>query len=401
MDGKNTGGGSIGSNTEFFPLFFFPQAVYFTDSCYFYPSPSKSKGVNYQEFRMQFTAQQIAGILEGTVEGNPDATVSNLAKIEEGTPGTLTFLANPKYAEFIYSTGASVAIVGIDFKAEKALPDQLTLIRVAEPYSSFAKLLEAYNQFRGDKKGIEQPSFIDEQASVGEDVYIGAFAYVGKNARIGKGAKIYPHCYIGDNVRIGENTTIFPGVKIYHDCIIGANTTIHASSVIGADGFGFAPNSENNYAKVPQIGNVVIEDHVEIGSNVSIDRATLGSTVIRRGVKIDNLIQIAHNVEIGENTVIAAQTGVAGSTKLGKNMMVGGQVGIVGHLRIADGVKIAAQSGIGQNIEEKDAIVQGSPAFGIGDYKRSYVLFRSLPQLREQINTLAKEIKSLKQDPNS
>ncbi|MBX7093616.1 MAG: UDP-3-O-(3-hydroxymyristoyl)glucosamine N-acyltransferase [Flavobacteriales bacterium] len=349
---------------------------------------------------MEFTAQQIAGILNGTIDGDPSAAVSNLSKIEEGQPGTLTFLANPKYTDYIYTTGASIAIVARDFTAEKELPSQLTLIRVDEPYSCFAKLLEVYNQVRGDKKGIEQPSFIDPTATLGEDVYIGAFAYVGKNVKIGKGTKIYPQCWLGDNVTIGDNTTIYAGVKIYHDCKIGNQVTVHASTVIGADGFGFAPNSENNYAKVPQIGNVVVEDLVEIGSNVSIDRATLGSTYIRKGVKIDNLIQIAHNVDIGENTVIAAQTGVAGSTKLGKNMMVGGQVGIIGHLKIADGVKIAAQSGIGQNIDTPDSIVQGSPAFSIGDYKRSYVLFRSLPQLKEQISNLAKELKALKQDPN-
>lgn len=257
--------------------------------------------------------------------------------------------------------------------------------------------MEHYNQSKEDKKGIEQPSFIDPSAKISEEVYIGAFAYIGKNAVVGIGAKIYPHVYIGDNVNIGEKTIIYPGVKVYSECKIGAYCTIHASTVIGADGFGFAPNSENNYQKVPQIGNVIIEDHVEIGSNVSIDRATLGSTIIRKGVKIDNLIQVAHNVEIGENTVIASQTGIAGSTKLGKNMLIGGQVGIVGHLRIADGVKIAAQSGIGHSIEEQNSIVQGSPAFGISDYKRSYVLFRSLPQLKEQMNKLAEEIKELKE----
>lgn len=347
---------------------------------------------------MQFSAQQIAGLLGGTIEGDANAMVGNLSKIEEGKPGTLTFLANPKYTEYIYSTGASIAIVANSFVAEQAIPASLTLIRVEEPYACFAKLLEMYDQVRGDKKGIEQPSFIDPSASIGEDVYIGAFAYIGKNAVIAKGAKIYPHAYIGDNTKIGEGSKVYSGVKIYHDCVIGNQVTIHASTVIGSDGFGFAPNSENNYAKVPQIGNVVIEDRVEIGSNVSIDRATLGSTIIRKGVKIDNLIQIAHNVEIGENTVIAAQTGVAGSTKLGANMMIGGQVGIIGHLKIADGVKIAAQSGIGQDVKEENTILQGSPAFGIGDYKRSYVLFRSLPQLKEQISTLAKEIQALKQD---
>lgn len=345
---------------------------------------------------MQFSAEQIAGLLQGTVEGNPAATVTNLSKIEEGKPGTLTFLANPKYTEYIYSTGASIAIVAKTFAAEKPLPESLTLIRVEDPYACFAALLAEYDKLRSSKTGIEQPSFIDPSASIGENCYIGAFAYIGANVKVGNGVKIYPQAYIGDNTVIGDNTIIYPGVKVYHECRIGKNCTIHASSVIGADGFGFAPNSENNYNKVPQIGNVILEDHVEIGSNVSIDRATLGSTIIRKGVKIDNLIQIAHNVEIGENTVIAAQTGIAGSTKLGKNMMIGGQVGIVGHLKIADGVKIAAQSGIGQDIKEENSILQGSPAFGIGDYKRSYVLFRALPKLKEEINNLAAQIKDLK-----
>lgn len=343
---------------------------------------------------MDFTAAQIAGLLNGTIEGNENASVNNLSKIEEGTPGTLTFLANPKYTDYIYETGASIAIVNKTFVAEKSLPKDLTLIRVEDAYACFATLLNYYDQFKNDKTGIEQPVFIDNSASIAEETYIGAFAYIGKNAKIGKGSKIYPQVFIGDNVEVGENTVIYPGVKIYHQCKIGSHCTIHASTVIGADGFGFAPNSENNYAKIPQIGNVIVEDRVEIGSNVSIDRATLGSTIIRKGAKIDNLIQIAHNVEIGENTVIASQTGIAGSTKLGKNMMIGGQVGIIGHLKIADGVKIAAQSGIGQNIDEVNAIVQGSPAFSIGDYKRSYVLFRSLPKLKEQIDKLTAELKS-------
>jgi UDP-3-O-[3-hydroxymyristoyl] glucosamine N-acyltransferase len=347
---------------------------------------------------MEFSAKEIAELLNGKIEGHPETRVNNLSKIEEGKPGTLTFLSNPKYTDYIYSTGASIAIVNDSFAPERPLPSTLTLIRVSDAYASFAKLLEFYNKMRTDKKGIEQPCFIDPSAQVDESAYIGAFAYIGKNVVIGKNAKIYPQSYIGDNSRVGEQTVIYAGVKIYHDTIIGKQCTIHSSSVIGADGFGFAPNSENNYQKVPQIGNVVIEDHVEIGSNVSIDRATLGSTIIRKGVKIDNLIQIAHNVEIGENTVIAAQTGIAGSTKLGKNMMIGGQVGIIGHLKLADGVKIAAQSGIGQNIDQEGSIVQGSPAFGIGDYKRSYVLFRSLPQLKEQLNKLAQDIKSIQKE---
>lgn len=345
---------------------------------------------------MKFTAQQIAQLLNGEIQGDTNATVSDLSKIEEGKPGTLTFLANPKYADYIYTTGASIAIVNKTFVPEQALPTGLTLIKVDDAYACFAKLLELYNQAIQQQPRIEQPSFIDPTAKIGENVYIGAFAYIGANAVIGNNTQVFPHAYVGNNVSVGQHSVLHSGVKVYRDCKIGNHVTIHASSVIGADGFGFAPNSENNYQKVPQIGNVIIEDHVEVGSNTSIDRATLGSTIIRKGVKIDNLIQIAHNVEIGENTVIAAQTGVAGSTKLGKNMMIGGQVGIIGHLKIADGVKIAAQSGIGQNIDNENEIVQGSPAFGIGDYKRSYVLFRGLPQLKQQINTLAKEIEDLR-----
>lgn len=343
---------------------------------------------------MEFTAEQVAGLLGGTIEGNSATKVSGMAKIEEATTGTITFLANPKYEDYIYSTGASIALVNKDFKPNQPLPKSLTLIRVDDAYQCLSKLLAYYDQLNHQKEGIEQPSYISEDANIGENCYVGAFAYIGKGVKVGSGVKIYPHAYIGDNTTIGDGTTIFAGVKVYHNCVVGKNCTIHSGAVIGSDGFGFAPNSANNYQKVPQIGNVVLEDYVEIGSNSTIDRATMGSTVIRKGVKLDNLIQIAHNVEIGENTVIAAQTGVAGSTKLGKNMMVGGQVGIVGHLKIADGVKIAAQSGIGQDIKEENSIVQGSPAFGIGDYKRSYVLFRALPQLREQILDLQKKIKS-------
>ncbi len=337
---------------------------------------------------MKFTAQQIAELLKGSVEGNPQAEVNGLSKIEEGKPGTLSFLANPKYNEYIYTTKASIVIVNSTFEAES--PVEATLIRVADAYKSFASLLEIYNQIVNDKKGIEQPSFVDPSATIGKDVYIGAFAYIGKNSVIGDGVKIYPQCYVGDNVVIKDNTTLFAGCRVYSFCQIGKECNLHAGVIIGADGFGFAPNEQNNYKKVPQIGNVVIEDHVEIGAGTTIDRATLGSTIIRKGVKLDNLIQIAHNVEIGENTVIAAQTGVAGSTKIGKNCMIGGQVGIVGHLSIANGVKIAAQSGIGTSITTEGEIVQGSPAFNISDYKRTYVVFKKLPQLERKINELEK-----------
>lgn len=344
---------------------------------------------------MEFSAEQIAQLLNGIVEGDATVTVNNLSKIEEGTIKTLSFLANPIYTNFIYTTNASIVIVNKTLVLDKPIKTTCTLIRVDNAYESFAKLLEIYSQIKGNKVGIEQPSFISESAKMGLDCYVGAFAYIGQNVKVGSNVKLYPHVFIGDNCEIGDNTTLFSGVKLYHDCKIGANCTVHASTVIGSDGFGFAPNSEGNaFAKVPQIGNVVIEDNVEIGSNSSIDRATLGSTFIRKGVKLDNLVQIAHNAEIGENTVIAGLSGVAGSTKVGKNCMIGAQVGIAGHLRIADGVKIAGQSGIGSSIEKEGEIVQGSPAFNIGEYKRSYVLFRSLPKLNDKINALTKQLNS-------
>lgn len=344
---------------------------------------------------MKFSSAQISAMLGGTVEGSADITVDSLCKIEEGKPGALTFLANPKYTEYIYSTEASIAIVSADFVAEKQLPETLTLIRVKDAYGSFAKLLEAYNQLKQPKAGIDSTSRISTTATVGTDCYIGAFVYIGEGSVIEPGVKIYPNTYIGDGVKIGKNSVVYAGVRIYPDCSVGAECTIHSGVIIGGDGFGFNPNSENNYHKVPQIGNVIIEDHVEVGANSTIDRATLGSTIIRKGVKLDNLIQIAHNVEIGENTVIAAQTGVAGSTKIGRNCMIGGQVGIIGHLTIADGTKIAAQSGVGHDIKEPNTIVQGSPAFGIMDYKKSYVGFRKLPDLMQQLNELQKQIKEL------
>lgn len=343
---------------------------------------------------MKFSALQISAMLDGVVEGNNEVTVSGLSKIEEGKPGTLTFLANPKYASFIYSTGASIAIVSKDFVAENPLPSDLTLIRVNDAYASFAKLLEAYNSLRKPAAEIHPSAYVDPSASIGKNVFLGPFVVISKGAVIGDDCAIYASSVVGEGTKVGAKTTIHAGVKVYHDCTIGANCTIHAGVVIGADGFGFAPNAENNYNKVPQIGNVIIEDYVEIGANSTIDRATLGSTIIRKGVKIDNLIQIAHNVEIGENTVIAAQTGIAGSTKIGKNCMIGGQVGIVGHINIADGTKIAAQSGIGQEIKDENSIVQGSPAFAIMDYKKSYVGFRKLPELMKRIEELEKNSKA-------
>jgi UDP-3-O-[3-hydroxymyristoyl] glucosamine N-acyltransferase len=347
---------------------------------------------------MEFTAQQIAELLEGTVEGDPQVKVSNLAKIEEGIPGTLTFLANPKYEEFIYSTKASLVIVNESFVAEK--PINSTLVRVKDAYKSFAKLLETYNQILHNRTGIESPNFISTTAALGENIYVGAFVYIGEKAVIGNNVKLYPGVYVGDNASIGDGTILFPGVKVYADCHIGKNCRIHAGVVVGADGFGFAPQDDSNYIKVAQIGNVIIEDHVEIGSNTTLDRATLGSTIIRKGVKLDNLIQVAHNVEIGEHTVIAAQTGIAGSTKIGKFCMIGGQVGIVGHLVIADKVKIAAQSGIGTSILNEGDILQGSPAYFIGDYKKSYIGFRKLPELQNRIEELEKLVKELQPQKN-
>ena len=335
---------------------------------------------------MEFTAQKIAELLKGEVEGNQEVKLNKLSKIEEGEEGSLSFLANPKYKKFIYSTQASAVIVAKTFKPEK--PINTTLIKVDDPYTAFAQLLEFYNQIKLNKTGISKMASIADSAKIGKDAYIGDFVSIGENVIIGDNAKIYPQTYIGDNVKVGEHTTLFAGVKIYSECVIGKNCTIHAGVVIGSDGFGFAPQSDNNYKKIAQIGNVIIEDNVEIGSNTTIDRATLGSTIIRKGVKLDNLIQIAHNVEIGENTVIASQTGVSGSTKIGKNCMIGGQVGIIGHLIIADEVKIAAQSGLSKNILKKGSIVQGSPAFEVKKYMLSYIHFRNLGNIVERIEKL-------------
>jgi UDP-3-O-[3-hydroxymyristoyl] glucosamine N-acyltransferase len=338
----------------------------------------------------QFTAQQIADLLHGKVDGNPQVIVSKLSKIEEGVSQSVSFLSNPIYTPHIYTTDASVVIVAHDLVLEKPLKPTCTLVRVADPRASFGILLDAYNQINNNKSGIEQPSYIAASASVGKNVYIGAFTYIADHVKIGDNVKIHPNSFIGNNVVIGDNTIILAGVKIHSDSIIGKSCTFHSGVIIGGDGFGFAPNTENNYKKIPQIGNVIIEDHVEIGSNSTIDRATLGSTIIRKGVKLDNLIQIGHNVEIGENTVIVAQTGIAGSTKIGKNCVIAGQVGIVGHITIADGVKIAAQSGVTNSIKNDNEILQGSPAFKQSEYKRSYVLFRNLPKISLQLSELEK-----------
>ncbi len=340
---------------------------------------------------MKFTARQIAGILEGDIVGNPEIEVSKLSKIEEGTEGSLTFLANPKYTSYIYSTKASITIVNKTFVADEDI--FTTLIKVDDAYKAFSKLLEYYNQVKLNKSGIEQPAFISETAKYGENIYIGAFSYIGENVKIGNNVKIYPNAYIGDNVVIADNVIVFAGAKIYSESIIGNHCVIHSGVIIGADGFGFAPNEKGEYQKVPQTGNVIIEDHVDIGAGTTIDRATLGSTIIRRGVKLDNQIQIAHNVEIGINTVIAAQTGIAGSTKIGANCMIGGQVGIVGHITIGDRVRIQAQSGIGRNVKD-DETLQGSPALNYGDYNKSYVYFKNLPKLADSILNLEKKLKN-------
>jgi UDP-3-O-[3-hydroxymyristoyl] glucosamine N-acyltransferase len=343
---------------------------------------------------MEFSAQQIANLVHGEVQGDENAVVNNLSKIGEGKPKTLSFLGNAKYEHFIYDTDASIVIVYKDFKPTKKLKDTLTLIRVKEPRESFAKLLEMYNQIKNNKVGIEQPSFISPSAKIGSSCYIGAFVYVGDNCVIGNNVKLFPNTVIGSNVKIGNDTIIYGGVKIYADTRIGKECTIHAGAVLGADGFGFTPNTENNYHKIPQIGNVVIEDNVEIGANTCVDRATLGSTIIRRGAKLDNLIQVAHNCEIGENTVLAGCVAIAGSTKIGKNCLIGGQVGIAGHITIANGVKIAAQSGIGNSIEKENDVVQGSPAFSLRDHQRSYVIFKNLPKLSVKIDEILKRLNS-------
>ena len=339
---------------------------------------------------MKFTAEQIAGILEGEVVGDSNASVSRLSKIEEGTEGSLTFLSNPKYLNYIYTTQASITIVNDTFVPEFAITT--TLIKVKDAYASFTKLLEFYNEVKRNKSGIEALSVISDTVKYGKDLYLGSFSYIGQNVVIGDNVKIYPNSFIGDNVVIGNNVTIFAGVNIYSETLIGNDCVLHSGVVLGADGFGFVPKADGTFDKIPQIGNVVLDDGVEVGANTTIDRATLGSTVIKRGVKLDNQIQIAHNVEIGENTVIAAQTGIAGSTKIGKNCFVGGQVGFAGHLVIGDSVKIQAKSGIAKNVTTGETI-QGTPAFAYNDFNKSYVYFKKLPQLVAELEALKKIIK--------
>lgn len=340
---------------------------------------------------MKFTAKQIAGYLGGSIEGDPDVQVNDISKIEDGKPGTLSFLANMKYQNHIYETKSSVVLVQNNFVASQ--PVSCTLIRVDDPYRSLAKLLVMVEK-RPNRSGVEPMAFVHEKATLGEDVYVGAFSYVSSGARIGNNVKIFPQVYISEDVVIGDNTWIYSGARIHNNSVIGSHCLIHSGVVIGGDGFGFAPVSGSDFTKVPQIGNVVIEDYVEIGTNTTIDRATFGSTLIRKGVKLDNLIQIAHNVEIGENTVIAAQTGISGSTRIGKNCMIGGQVGIIGHIVIADGTKIAAQSGVGQSVKNEGTAIQGSPAYDLIPYQRSYVYFKKLPELDERIRRIEQSKKA-------
>lgn len=338
---------------------------------------------------MQFSAKQIAGILNGIIEGNPDATVSTLSKIEEGVPGSISFLANPKYTQYIYDTDATLVIVNNDLVLTG--PVKATLIRVESAAAAFAKLLEMYNQVKLNKTGVSRQAYIADSAKVGENLYAGEFAVISDNAVLGNNVKVYPQVYIGDNVRIGDNTTLFAGVKIYSDCVIGSNCIIHSGTVIGSDGFRFEPQNAEGQRKVPQIGNVIIEDDVEIGANCAIDRATLGSTILRKGVKFDNLIHIAHNVEVGENSYLAACNVIAGSTKIGKNCMFSGQVGIVGHLQIADNTIITAQSGISKSITKPGEVYMGSPAFEAGKYRKTYVHFRNLDGIVQRVDKLEKQ----------
>lgn len=345
---------------------------------------------------MAFTAAQIAQLIEGKVEGDPMASVHAFGKIEEAIAGQLSFLANPKYEEFFYNTQASVVIVNENFQSREK--KDTTLIRVPDAYSAFATLLSKYQELRQQQlTGIEQPSFVAATAELGNEIYLGAFSYVGERAKVGDQTKIYPNCYIGDDVVIGKRCVLHPGVKIYHQCVLGNDVIIHAGTVLGGDGFGFAPQADGSLKKVPQIGNVVVEDQVEIGANTTIDRATIGSTIIRKGAKLDNLIQVAHNVEIGSSTVIAAQAGISGSTKIGKGVMIGGQAGIVGHITLGDGSKVNAQSGVSKSLEPGKAVT-GTPAYDYTQSLRSQAVSRKLPELEKRIQELEKIIKDLKSE---
>lgn len=344
---------------------------------------------------MEFSAQQIADFIHGTVEGDPTVKVANFSKIEEGAPGTISFLANPKYSQFIYDSNASIILVNNDFAPEKEI--KATLIRVENAYESLAMLMSLAQQAMQRKTGISDKAFISSTAEIGDGAYIEPFVYIGDGVKIGQNVSIYANANIGDNVKIGDNATIFAGVNIYQQCVIGNRCTLHAGSVVGSDGFGFAPSEDGDYKKIPQIGNVVLEDNVEIGANTTIDRATMGSTVIRKGVKIDNLVQIAHNVEIGENTVIASQTGISGSTKVGKQCMIAGQVGIAGHIQIADGTKFGAQSGVPNNIKQPGQTYMGYPAVPANLFHRVAVVQKNLPELYKTVYDLQRKLAQLEE----
>ncbi|MFC2152540.1 UDP-3-O-(3-hydroxymyristoyl)glucosamine N-acyltransferase [Bacteroidota bacterium] len=343
---------------------------------------------------MEFTAKAIAEFLKGEVIGNPDVIVNNVAKIEEATSGTLAFLANPKYTKYLYTTEASIVLINRDFELENNVTT--TLIKVENAYESFAKLLELAEQARPVKQGVSSLAFIEKSAKIGDGVYIAPFVYIGENVVIEDGVKLFPHVFIDDNVTVKKNSTLNSGVKVYHECMIGKDCIIHSGAVIGSDGFGFAPDENNVYRKIPQLGNVIVEDNVEIGSNTTIDRATMGSTFIKKGAKLDNLNQIGHNVQIGENTVIAAQSGIAGSTKIGKNCQFGGQSGVAPHIQIADGVKVTPQAGIPNTIKEPGSIVMGTPAFNIREFQKSFIVYKQLPDLYKRVKELENELKKLK-----
>lgn len=343
---------------------------------------------------MVFTAQQIADFLKGKVEGDKNVKVSEFAKIEEAKTGSITFLSNPKYTNFIYETKASVVLVNDDFVFDKKI--SVTLIRVPNAYESLAKLMQFYDKNKAKKSGKSKKSSVDKTAKIGKNCLIADFAYIAANATIGNNVKIYPGAYVGENVTVGDNTIIYPNVTIYSECKVGADCILHSGSVVGSDGFGFAPNGNKEYEKIPQIGIVILEDKVEIGANTTIDRATMGATTIHCGVKLDNMVQVAHNVEIGSHTVIASQTGISGSTKLGANMMVGGQVGFAGHITVADGVKVGAQSGLSNDIKEKDAILMGSPVMDMSVWRRAIVVNKNLPELQRTVSRLERELKELK-----
>jgi len=342
---------------------------------------------------MEFKATDIAAFLKGEVVGDGNVVVTNVSKIEDGKPGTLSFFANAKYESYVYNTNASIVLVNKSFEPKSEV--NATLIKVDDAYQAFSSLLDLYQLTKKDtRKGIEQPSFIDETAATGDNFYLGAFGYVGKNVKIGNNVKLFPQVHIGNNVTIGDNCIFYAGTKVYDGCVIGNNCIVHAGAVIGSDGFGFAPQPDGTYKKIPQIGNVILEDNVDIGANTTIDCGTFESTIIRKGVKIDNLVQVAHNCEIGENTVIAAQTGLAGTTKVGKNCKFGGQVGLAGHLKIGDNVIIGAQSGVSNSIKDNETVLL-TPAHNIKDAARTAIVFKNLPKLRDEVIQLRKDVKSL------